>query len=61
MIFKCEKFYTMKKIHLYNNCMKKALKYTLSAMMLFLCATNAFAQDDDEIVYEDGAQAPAQQ
>ena len=51
----------MKKIHLYNNCMKKALKYTLSAMMLFLCATNAFAQDDDEIVYEDGAQAPAQQ
>lgn len=51
----------MKKIHLYNNCMKKALKYTLSAMMLFLCATNAFAQDDDEIVYEDGAQAPDQQ
>ena len=38
----------MKKIHLYSNCARKAAKYGLSLVMLFLCAAPAMAQEYDE-------------
>lgn len=39
----------MKKIHKYTNCIQKVLRFGLSAVILFLCATPAFAQDDEEV------------
>ncbi len=38
----------MKQIHLYTDSMQKVLKYGLSAMMLFLCASPSVAQSEDD-------------
>ena len=38
----------MKRIHFYNNSIKNVLNYGLAAMILFLCAAPAMAQDNDD-------------